>query len=89
MKNISKAVKACYSNMSALFKAIFFLGLGVFLLQQIVSGALNIYFIYDGYKNIVLKNLADAIFSSSFQLIALSSVVCIFGDFVLYGKKPE
>jgi len=84
-----KAVKSCYINMSKMFKTILSLGIGIFLLQLTVCTLLNIYFIYSGYSSIETKNLANILFSSAFQQIALCSIVCIFGDYILSGKTGE
>lgn len=89
MKLIYKAFRTCYGNMSPLFKAILKLGFGVFLLQQLTCGILNVWYIAQGYMNIDLKNLADICFQGSYTLLALVSLVCIFGDYVRDGFGPK
>ena len=88
MKLLYKAATECYTKMSPVFRAILHLGIGIFLLQQLASGVLNIWYILEGYMHLDLKNIADMFFKNSYSMFALVSLVCIFGDYVT-GLGPK
>ncbi len=89
MKFIYKALKQCYTDMSILFKKILYLGSAIFLVMQLLCAALNIWYICEGYMHMDIKNLADLCFSTSYTLITITGLVCIFGDYVRGGLGPK
>ena len=83
MKTLYKIFNSFYTNMSTAFRTILYIGVGIFLLQQLSCGVLNIFYIANGYQTINLHNLANTLFSSSFGLLTFTLLISLLGDYVV------
>jgi hypothetical protein len=87
MSLIRKAFTDVFAKISKRFKYVLTAGIALFGVQLIIVAALYVAYLTSNIFNPELKYIAEAMTRNALSFITIISIICITGDYIIYGEQ--